>query len=365
MSRLADRFFTEWLALPAWRHDAADDAAVRREGIAIQDAIKEATVIEISNVADYFYVASGREHWGFDDFPNIAPPFYAMWFEFVAPKGSEFSLAWSQTQPINQAGVLILADTISNIRSRVTTEQYGRIFKKHEWIGQEHWLCAASVFTRQKGEDVKNVIIGPTHVFTYGVTKLGRLTGKPGINTFGVTAEEKELESWSADRSQGIFFCALLALSFIHCKGVTFRREDAGRERLSKLEVAQLRRRLKRGEIESYEKHRPTLAFRTLEIEPLKRILREAGAETEGVGLKKALHIVRGHFKTYTEQRPLLGRHVGTFFFDSHIRGDRESGTVQKQYSVNAGPAPEKALEEEKHEQKRRDEVAQNESAAV
>jgi len=44
------------------------------------------------------------------------------------------------------------------------------------------------------------------------------------------------------------------------------------------------------------------------------------------------LHLARGHFKTYGPERPLLGRHVGTFWVPAHWRGAVEEGIVSNDY---------------------------------
>jgi hypothetical protein len=46
------------------------------------------------------------------------------------------------------------------------------------------------------------------------------------------------------------------------------------------------------------------------------------------------LHICRGHFKTYEEDRPLLGRHTGTFWWKAQVRGAKEHGEIVHEYEV-------------------------------
>lgn len=50
-------------------------------------------------------------------------------------------------------------------------------------------------------------------------------------------------------------------------------------------------------------------------------------------------HLVRGHFKTYTADAPLMGRHVGTYWWQPAVRGDRQHGVVQSSYRVIPTPA--------------------------
>lgn len=65
----------------------------------------------------------------------------------------------------------------------------------------------------------------------------------------------------------------------------------------------------------------------------MKKILNSEGKAQE-TGLKKALHICRGHFATYGDDAPLFGKHVGTFWKRMHIRGVAKEGMVAKDYKI-------------------------------
>jgi hypothetical protein len=69
----------------------------------------------------------------------------------------------------------------------------------------------------------------------------------------------------------------------------------------------------------------------------MKTVLRHAGG-VQNIGARKAMHIVRGHFAEYTEERPLFGcpRNVGRFFRASHVRGDAKIGVKPAGYEVRA-----------------------------
>lgn len=47
------------------------------------------------------------------------------------------------------------------------------------------------------------------------------------------------------------------------------------------------------------------------------------------------LHFCRGHFKRFTEKRPLLGRAVGLYWWNPQIRGNKKRGAVLKDYAIN------------------------------
>ena len=46
------------------------------------------------------------------------------------------------------------------------------------------------------------------------------------------------------------------------------------------------------------------------------------------------LHSCRGHFSTYTPERRLFGKHIGTFWIPPHMRGNRKVGVVEKEYEI-------------------------------
>jgi hypothetical protein len=46
------------------------------------------------------------------------------------------------------------------------------------------------------------------------------------------------------------------------------------------------------------------------------------------------VHLCRGHFKTYTDDNPLFGKHVGKYYWQPSIRGKNKKGIVAKDYSL-------------------------------
>jgi hypothetical protein len=104
----------------------------------------------------------------------------------------------------------------------------------------------------------------------------------------------------------------------MHCKNVYFTEEQVP-DRLVKA-------RIRRG--------RPSglVKWKVLEIDPMKQILRTEGS-MDSLGLHKALHLCRGHFKDYRNSG-LFGKVKGVFWWGSSVRGSAAHGTVVKDYSV-------------------------------
>jgi hypothetical protein len=118
----------------------------------------------------------------------------------------------------------------------------------------------------------------------------------------------------------GWFFVPFLALSFMHCKNVILQ-QVAQPPRLQKA-------RLRKGK-------RPLITYRLIEVHPIRKILESEG-EAHKTGLKKALHICRGHFKDFSIGKGLFGKIHGVYWWDAHIRGNKKQGISLKDYDVFA-----------------------------
>ena len=114
---------------------------------------------------------------------------------------------------------------------------------------------------------------------------------------------------------------ALLALSLMHCRNVEIRTVEPDPE-ASKAHQRRHRHRLVR--------------YQVLDIEPMRRILNQAGASDPQGGLRRALTICRGHFKTFTPDAPLFGKHTGQYWWAPHVRGNPEAGIIVNDYRVHA-----------------------------
>lgn len=113
-------------------------------------------------------------------------------------------------------------------------------------------------------------------------------------------------------------FPALLAMSFMNCKNVQVAEHNPPDKVQRKREK---------------NKKPPLTRYYTLEIEPMKKILKTEGKVDE-VGLQRALHICRGHFKDYSNGKGLFGKYKGLYWWDSTIRGTSEAGIIEKDYSI-------------------------------
>lgn len=88
-----------------------------------------------------------------------------------------------------------------------------------------------------------------------------------------------------------------------------------------------VKKRLKKGKA-------PLVSYYTLEVKP------SPISESKGKqGLwENRVHLCRGHYKRYTAEKPLLGRHVGMWWWQPSVRGRKKKGMVIKDYLVKANP---------------------------
>lgn len=114
----------------------------------------------------------------------------------------------------------------------------------------------------------------------------------------------------------------LVAIGFSHCKNV---------EIVESEEIPYKVRRKQELKLGA-----PVTRFRELVIDPTRtqRQVIDTRPSTTPDKPSKSLHICRGHFATYTEDRKLFGKLVGSFWIPAHVRGSDDVGTVYKDYNV-------------------------------
>jgi hypothetical protein len=129
-----------------------------------------------------------------------------------------------------------------------------------------------------------------------------------GPTKFGISVPpgmEKDKENYSL-MVRSVCFPFLYAVSFFHCKNIQTtpitrpRKLQHAIDKRSNFHVPtfhiiEVHKYMERNEIEYEENKNPSSAHRA--------------------------HIVRGHFKRYTEEAPLMGKHSGVYFWQQHVAG--------------------------------------------
>lgn len=112
---------------------------------------------------------------------------------------------------------------------------------------------------------------------------------------------------------------ALFALSLMHCRNV--------KTELSNYQPKARHRR-------HSDRNRPPIEYHVITL-PTPRRNNNGGGQGEATGTVK-LHAARGHFKTYTAEKPLMGQHVGTYYWGWQMRGNPTKGEILSSYKVGA-----------------------------
>lgn len=297
-------------------------------------------VFDITNVAHYWYDHQ-RDYGDIGDFPNVAPPFGLYWMEWRNRP--------NKALPIDRVGALVLAcdaakePTITDENIRwivgIVAMHAGRGGKPRALASWRLHISGDGVITIQD-EEVSNDAIelwGDAPLpdgHANDLVEMAQLLGSLDDDELRerraeVKAKLAELQAQKDALDEDLkratapvmrlclLHPVLMAHSFMACKNV----EQEGHQPPEKLS-----RKYRR------KKGHGLTKFYTLVIKPT-----GGGHATERLTLGDgftALHIVRGHFKTYTADRPLLGRHVGTYWWSPTARGKEEHGEIVKQYDV-------------------------------
>ncbi len=300
--RFADRLLAEGFSVIN-----TDEKPNKESTEAWKRILQKSTVVAADNCYQYFM--QGEKSYSLRTFPCIRPPFHNTFIEYKADNGDYHGTLFSEysSELLNYMPGLKESAAAKHLYAADPHGEIGLIL-----------MCAAS-FWRAKDKsrlaDALFFIIRPDGS-TYDVYESKK--GSRGLWADFPDSEAKERLNLMLDAT---YVPALLALSFMNCKNV----KVANNNPEPKLSKAFNRRH-----------GRPLLTYKTLEIEPMKRVLETEGG-IERNGFKKALHICRGHFATLTRNnKGEVLEQPTRYFRDAHTRGDSSNGVVKKDYRVNA-----------------------------
>lgn len=142
---------------------------------------------------------------------------------------------------------------------------------------------------------------------------------KNGTSATGVVSEhmvktDTDIDNMEKDCQVDLNILGM-ALRLLSCKNITTEQTQPS-EKLNRV-------RKKRGRSELFTYH-------TIVIKPV-------GRYQEGIPKylwSNRIHLCRGHFKEYTEERKLLGKHTGRYWWQPQARGRNKDGIVMKDYLV-------------------------------
>lgn len=346
MSRMYDRILESGYdvapCLRGQRQWLQWDLAIKDQVNAVLTWLREKRpiVLVADNIAQYFYAGTDQERWDMTkDFPCLAPPWQICWVEFKMP--SEMVSCETGTTRIDRSTMgtnrALLVHSMKAEEYRQWAEKVAA-FNQGHWtsrlkadgkladpLPESHWIQIASAFIELAKGDIfdagiaiwqlrkDGTVIDPgkggwQHLFM-GLAPAEEILGPEQAAT--MTEIIKDGFLWPC------IYVAALAYSFINCRNTVIV-DHSPDPKLAKAN-------LKRGKP-------PSITYKTLEIEAVKKILSTKGNIAVN-GLQRALHICRGHFKDYREHG-LFGKVKGLYWWDMHIRGTDKAGVVDKDYAT-------------------------------
>jgi hypothetical protein len=284
-----------------------------------------------------WYQSLSNEEWTVDDFPTLAPPYRHIWLDYLITNQdpdkektqfpSHFGLYCSWRDPLK------VTKPEFNGNSQLEQTYYKFVDKNHS-----RWVCDITLFQLYEGK-----VLGPRWGWKQLLDQNGKIhldEEKETINFFGPLddnliedmAKRAEIENRDvheiadevADSCLPFLHTAALTIAFLHTKNIEFQEEELGAWK------PRTKAQKRRGEQEL-----PALTYKTLIVKAIKKSIQIARDETGTKG-SRSLHFVRGHFHTYTEEKPLFGRKglTGDYFIPFHSRGNANIGQTVKDYEV-------------------------------
>lgn len=344
----------------------------------IKEVVRSSIVVIGDNVSNYFWEGTEQEYWNEKDFPNLAPPFRRFFVECRAPKqvisevtgiqkwrgiarwGCLFGYSdarkvpgnvkerrsrmiedinemWQETASLREELEFLSEserlDWIQNLsdweRSALWTLyiqaraslQPSTLFDFMAWAKRKgiRWIAQAILFIQ---EEKAGFVSPPVGDLTLFISKSGEIVPiNPPSGWFISLFDPKfALQGLSMKQANQLvlplYETCLLTVCFMNCRNVTMSKEVVHYPK-------KWRRRFGRPE---------PIRYHVLKIDSMRKVLAIEG-KSEEVGLRKALHICRGHFKDYRKSG-LFGRHHGIYWWDAHVRGSLQRGVVLKDYDV-------------------------------
>lgn len=265
------------------RHPLGPVADSLREGVA------GTTRVIADDCASWFWKAD-RDDWNLSEhFGPLRLPYPQMWIEWRMPRKILVLGEWTDSRGTDAFAVLIHENSPTNEAPEGTYKTLNVA-----WITQGSGLL---------------VIFPLTHLIH--VNESGSVLGQD-------VTHSKDFDSSQAFELAANFCPAFLAIGLMNCKNVQVREEGPP----PKLARATRKR------------HGVTpLRYHVISL-PSRPSVRSNAEAKQAAGAAMPLHLVRGHFKTYTADAPLLGSHTGTYWWGWQSRGNKSAGEVRKHYTV-------------------------------
>lgn len=199
-------------------------------------------------------------------------------------------------------------------------------YKQRDENGQAGYYMAAAILTKKIESGFRQLISFfasfdkadeklPSPIFAVECT-----ADAEGKFTSGRSLGRVDVECDLNGQAHFMLAAPLLAISFLHCKNVTTTDHSTPPKLARKREA----------------RNQPVgVSYKTLDIFPMRQVIRRSLADSPtDEKMKRALHICRGNFARYTEDRPLFGRVVGTVWRPAHVKGGDKTRQIQKDIRI-------------------------------
>lgn len=290
----------------------------------LADIAHRAVVVAVDPIAEH-YGMNEKMLWGPEDYPYCLPPWDLSFVEWNEPRTIKTPDGLIKTTPGNQQGAVV----VRYPGGRPTAEK---------WWGRLMQMTGGIVNGADKGSvslqsDAEHCISVAFYGHSCGMTVGYRVMTFAFLTADGTVTNklttgsgmQHMLDLIGVEETQRFYDSAchvvFLAFTFANCANVKL--EDVTDDLQPEPKI---RRRLKIPEVKRY-----TLNICGHSSKPS----RDYNQGPQGV---MPFHLCRGHFATYTAERPMFGnpKLVGRFWHPPHMKGKKENGEVIKDYAIAA-----------------------------
>lgn len=285
-----------------------------------QPSVEKAVVVDIENILP---LAKHRLDEGAaigpEEFPEFRLPYPEIWFEYRGIKGLV-----GMDNVIFGSRVGILARCIEQsqadqmVKQRMGEEDYLH-FDFTLFMKMKHTILGPTICLAIRASRAGEIVFADT--FNYGDKRCYEKTDDAPINGKQIVRMKPFSDSRSRFKMSALatlIYPALVAVQMMNCKNI---------EQVEKEPPQTINERHRRD-------HPPLVKYKVLKIDRKKSSSVGATGDVQNPGIMP-FHFCRGHFKRFTAEKPLLGKHVGTYWWEHQARGSRKKGEVIKDYEVS------------------------------
>ncbi len=271
-----------------------------------EQSISDRVLFDVQTAADIYWQGE-QDDYGYGDFGPLRLPYPSMWMEWEVPDDIVVN---GKAQDGNQLAHTRCAVHLCEQQLLMTYEDS----LHRDGPAPQNRPGTFDVMTYMQGPDGK-VRVWPI-AERISANSDGKFLQRMLVNPSLHSAED----AYIMDKSIGMLnLPALMALGLINCRNV--KTQETG---LIKLRHTKKQKR----------SGQPAWSVKYHTI-----VLPGEGSVQQGSGNSlthrtSSIHRVRGHFKTFTAEKPLLGQHVGTYWWGWQVRGKAENGIVVSDYKV-------------------------------